>query len=158
MSIRRVVTEAVDGRSRVLVDGPAPEGWCDEIWVTDADRALGADPAAFDGGVATAGLEPPPGGARFRMVAIPPDAAMRETLAARAEGDPAREGVDADGYHATRTIDYVYVLDGDVALELDDAVVELHAGDAVVQRATNHAWRNRGDHPVHILAVMVALP
>ncbi len=158
MSVRRVVTEVVDGRSRVASDGAAPAGWCDELWVTDGTDPLGADPSGYDGGVGTAALEPPAGGARFRMVAVPPDAEMRAVLAARDTADPARSGVDADGHHMTRTIDYVYVLDGDVTLELDDGEVDLHPGDVVVQRATNHAWRNRGDAPIRLLVVMVALP
>ena len=66
-------------------------------------------------------------------------------------------GVDADGFHQTDTVDYVFILDGDVTLELDDSSVVLHPGDCVVQRATNHAWRNHGDTPIRLLAVMVAL-
>jgi mannose-6-phosphate isomerase-like protein (cupin superfamily) len=157
MTVRRVVTEVVDGRSRVLVDGPAPEGWCDEIWVTSAGAPAGADPATFDGEPTVAPLEPPAGGARFRMVSVPPDAVMRERLAASGGADASRTGVDDDGYHVTATIDYVYVLDGDVVLELDDGEVRLHPGDCVVQRASNHAWRNPNDEPIRLLVVMVSL-
>jgi len=158
MTVRRVVTEVVDGRSRVLVDGPSVDGWCEELWVTDASRPDGVDPATYGDGPAHAPLEPPPGGARFRMVAVPPDAVMREALATHDDAEPERAGVDADGSHRTRTIDYVYILDGDVTLELDDDSVDLHEGDVVVQRASNHAWRNRNDRPIRLLVVMVALP
>ncbi len=140
--IRRVVTQDVGGRSVVRSDGLA-----DDLWVTSRDEPLGDDP-----GDGAAVLEPPPGGTRFRLVSVPPDAVMRAALAAHAV-----PGVGADGFHRTHTVDYVLVLDGDITLELDDGAVVLHAGDCVVQRGTNHAWRNLGNVPVRLLAVMVAL-
>lgn len=148
MGIRRVVTAEVDGRSRVLLDGQAPHTWCDEIWVAAPAQPLGADP-----GLESRVTEAPAGTTLFRMVSLPPDAVMRAALAERAT-----EGVDADGFHRTRTIDYVYVLDGPVELVLDDEAVVLQPGDCVVQRETNHAWRNHNDHPIRLLVTMVGLP
>ena len=61
MGIRRVITGDVDGRSRVIVDGPAHEvGAIDEIWVSSPDAPLGVDPTELD-----ITLEPPAGGVRF---------------------------------------------------------------------------------------------
>src|SRR5262249_29532152 len=57
MAIRRIVTEDVDGRSRVAIDGAAPHTWCDEVWGTTADEPLGADP-----GDEPKALAAPPGG------------------------------------------------------------------------------------------------
>ena len=93
----------------------------------------------------------PPGGSVFRIVSLPPDAVMRAALAASSV-----PGMHTDGFHRTDTVDYVFILDGDVTLELDDESVVLHPGDCVVQRNTNHAWRNHGDGPIRLLAVMVA--
>ena len=46
--------------------------------------------------------------------------------------------------HTTDTIDFEYVLSGEIALELDDgAEVVLHPGDTVVQNGTRHRWHNR---------------
>jgi len=59
--------------------------------------------------------------------------------------------------HAKRIAVTRSILDGDVTLELDDEKVLLHPGDCVVQRNTNHAWRNHGTAPIRLLAVMVAL-
>ena len=78
---------------------------------------------------------------------------MRAALATARNAD-----VDAEGFHRTPTIDYVVVLDGPVELVLDDDSVVVQPGDCVVQRGTNHAWRNHGDTPVRLLAVMVGLP
>ena len=140
--IRRVVTEVVEGRSRIASDGMAGD-----LWVTSSDEPLGVDP-----GGGSMSLAVPPGGSRFRIVSLPPDAQMRAALAS---GNVS--GVDADGFHQTATVDYVFILDGDVTLELDDERVLLHPGDCVVQRNTNHAWRNHGTAPIRLLAVMVAL-
>ena len=81
-------------------------------------------------------MEPPAGGVRFRVASIPPNSPR---------------------FHVTNTVDYLYVLDGDITLELDDGSVLLHPGDCVVQRETNHSWRNDNDFPVRLVAVMVSL-
>lgn len=45
--------------------------------------------------------------------------------------------------HRTWSIDYGIVLSGELELELDGGEVQhLQAGDIVVQRGTNHLWRN----------------
>jgi quercetin dioxygenase-like cupin family protein len=95
---------------------------------------------------------PPSQGTRWRVVDIPPQAAVRQSARTAAV-----EGVSEDGWHTTNTVDYVLILEGDIALELDDGKVELHAGDCVVQRATNHRWRNHGTGPARMVAVMISL-
>ena len=57
--------------------------------------------------------------------------------------------------HRTRSLDYVIVLEGQIDLLLDDGDVRLCAGDVVVQRATNHAWINRGDAVCHLGMVFI---
>lgn len=145
--MRRIVTEERGGRSAVALDGTAPRSWCDEIWMTTEGDPLGFDPAGQRNP-----LSAPAGGTFFRMVELPPDAVMRARLA---EGGT--EGVDAEGFHRTPTVDYVYVLDGPVELVLDDASVVVQPGDCVIQRGTNHAWRNHGDAPIRLLTVMVGV-
>ena len=45
--------------------------------------------------------------------------------------------------HRTFSIDYGIILTGQLELELDGGeIVPLSAGDIVVQRGTNHIWRN----------------
>ncbi len=152
MTVRRVVT-GVDGtgRSTFVADGPAPgtREWS-EVWLTDP--VVGLD-AVFDTALGTTALEPPAGGTAFRVFDVPPDSVMRERMAAN---QPRVEGLEADGFHTTQTIDYVMVLDGEIALELDTGEVTLRPGDCVIQRATRHAWRNRGERPVRMMAVMLS--
>ncbi len=152
MSVRRVVTGVdAEGRSTVISDGDAFGGdaWA-EVWVSDP--ALGLD-AVVDPHAGPLALEPPPGGTAWRVFEVPPDAVLRERLARTASGIP---GMEPDGFHTTSTVDYVMVLEGEIALELDTGEVGLCPGDCVVQRGTRHAWRNRSDRPVRMVAVMLS--
>ena len=148
MGTRRIVTEEVEGRSRVLSDAEvASQYFLDEIWVTTPD-----DPMGHDAGAPV--LEPPIGHSLFRVCYLPPDAEMRAMMAqSGSEG-----GLDAEGWHRTQTVDYVYVLDGPVELVLDEGSVIVEPGDCVVQRGTNHAWRNHGDKPIRLIAVLTGAP
>jgi quercetin dioxygenase-like cupin family protein len=150
-----VVTEEVDGRSRVASDGPAPvlamtaDTGVDELWINASSEPLGHDPT-----IADAALTPPPGSLHWRIFVVPPDEQVQNVAVERAVS---MDEVDESGWHKTDTLDYIFVLDGDITLELDDGVVELHTGDCVVQRRTNHAWRNRGANCVRVMAVMLGL-
>ena len=51
---------------------------------------------------------------------------------------------DDPGMHTTDTVDFDFVVSGEVYLELDDgAEVLLKPGDCVVQNGTRHRWNNR---------------
>jgi mannose-6-phosphate isomerase-like protein (cupin superfamily) len=152
MTVRRIVTEDVNGKSRVAADGPAPSTWCDEIWATTPDHPLGRASTA-----PARELSARPGGTFFRMVQLPPDAVVRASTTGRAVEGVDPQGVDREGFHRTPTLDYVYVLDGPVELVLDDTSVVVEPGDCVVQRGTNHAWRNHGTEPIRLLAVMIGV-
>jgi uncharacterized cupin superfamily protein len=54
-------------------------------------------------------------------------------------------GIDKDGFHTTRTVDFDCLIEGEITLILDDEQVRLEPGDCVVQQATRHAWKNEGD-------------
>lgn len=46
--------------------------------------------------------------------------------------------------HRTLTLDYGFVVSGEIDMELDGGeAVTLKAGDFIVQRGSNHLWRNR---------------
>ncbi|MDR6989189.1 mannose-6-phosphate isomerase-like protein (cupin superfamily) [Paenarthrobacter nitroguajacolicus] len=143
MGTRRIVTEEVDGRSRVLSDGEVESQYgMDEIWVTTPENPLGQE-----AGIPV--LEPAPGHSLFRVFPLAPDAVMREIYSAGAAN-----GMDPEGFHRTQSIDYVFVLDGPVELVLDEGSVVVQPGDCVVQRETNHAWRNHGSKPIRLVAVL----
>lgn len=59
--------------------------------------------------------------------------------------------------HRTHSIDYCAVISGKLELVLDGGeVVELEPGDVVVQRGTNHVWRNpSSDTNCRIIVCMI---
>ena len=108
-------------------------------------------------------------GHRFTVFAFLPDSwSKTEDTAPAADAQPAEGGdgggmstlldhfdKDRPGMHITDTIDYVYVISGEVGLELDDGEVQLKPGDTVVQRGTWHAWRNHTEEPCWVAAVLI---
>lgn len=105
---------------------------------------------------------PGPGGHRFLLFTFLPDesAPAEDTSAPRSEGESLPgllEAFDQDrpGMHRTDTVDYTYVISGELILELEEGAVELQAGDCVVQRGTRHAWRNPSDQPAVVAAVLI---
>lgn len=61
--------------------------------------------------------------------------------------------------HRTNSIDYGIVLEGEVELELDDGAKRtVRQGGIVVQRGTNHLWRNTSDQPCRIAFVLIEAP
>jgi quercetin dioxygenase-like cupin family protein len=63
---------------------------------------------------------------------------------------------DSPGMHTTDSIDFEYVLSGEVWLELDDGKeVHLRSGDTVVQNGTRHAWRNKSTEPCRLLFCLI---
>jgi len=142
--MKRIITENDEnGRSRIAIEeaNVAPLA---KIWSTSAANWLGEENAAGEV------LDFAPGSANVRYLELPTEAVMQEYLK---QGIP---GLDARGFHRTGTIDYVIVTEGTITLELDEGSVDVHAGDIVVQRDTNHAWRNFGDRPVKAIAISIA--
>jgi quercetin dioxygenase-like cupin family protein len=61
--------------------------------------------------------------------------------------------------HRTNSIDYGIVLEGEIELELDDGQCRtIHSGGIIVQRGTNHLWRNRTDRVCRIAFVLIEAP
>jgi quercetin dioxygenase-like cupin family protein len=59
--------------------------------------------------------------------------------------------------HRTQSIDYIAMQPGELELELDDgSVIRLRPGAIVVQRGTNHLWRNPSqDTPCRFIVSMI---
>ncbi|MEY2854379.1 MAG: hypothetical protein RL030_1511 [Pseudomonadota bacterium] len=58
--------------------------------------------------------------------------------------------------HRTSSIDYGVVLTNEIELELDGGGKRtVHAGGIIVQRGTNHLWRNTTDKPTRIVFVLI---
>jgi len=61
--------------------------------------------------------------------------------------------------HRTNSIDYGIVLEGEIELELDDGAKRtIGQGGIIVQRGTNHLWRNTTDKPCRIAFILIEAP
>lgn len=109
---------------------------------------------------------PVPGGVRWLVFTVPgerlppPDgtdlAAAGAATEAMLPGLRATMEPDNPGMHRSDTVDFIYVLDGEIVLELDDGrETTLRAGDTLVQNGTRHAWRNRSGRPCRMLVLML---
>ena len=168
--VRRIVAgEDENGRAVIFSDGPSPDVMIDparpgfaatRIWATDS-------PPAKIKGIRESlnmahGIEPPKLGSVCRYVTYPPEknfvngvseTNIRDYFAAI--GSPQACTYMPDAPHPymqkTETLDFCYILDGEITLVLDVEEIDLKAGDTVVQRGTNHAWSNRSDAPCTII-------
>ena len=169
--LRRVVTRANEkGRSVIGIDSPPAEviefavgGGLFEIW-TDFAGPLDRKSTA-DAGCGPIRLGPPAGGAKIRWFTIAPmPAGVPQTEVEKRVAEAFHAiGADHDrpdvsrgsGMHLTSTFDVIVLIKGSVRLVLDDDETVLHAGDVVIQRATNHAWVCEGSEPALLVAVLI---
>lgn len=142
--IRRVVTgHNAQGRSFVASDELVSVS---NIWITSASEPVGPWGPREKRGVLPTNrpqIDPPAGGTRWTIATMQPARDPKPTLQNR------------QGFHRTATVDYIYVLSGEVVLLLDEQEVLLNAGDTVIQRNTEHAWRVDGNVPARLLVALV---
>ena len=61
--------------------------------------------------------------------------------------------------HRTNSIDYGIVMEGEIELELEDGAKRtIGQGGIIVQRGTNHLWRNTSDKVCRIAFVLIEAP
>ena len=61
--------------------------------------------------------------------------------------------------HRTNSIDYGIILSGEIELELDDGAKRpVREGGIIIQRGTNHLWRNVTDKPCRIAFILIEAP
>lgn len=133
--VRRVVTAEAQGRGIVASDGQVEPidlggGACVyELW--RAPEGSEAPGSAWS-------LDPPAGGAVFRIAEFPP------------------AGGDGEAWmHRTPTIDFGVVLEGELVLVMDEGETTLRPGDVFVQRHANHGWVNRSNRRCRMAVVLI---
>ena len=148
---RRIVTiDREPGKSSLVADGPAPDVRIDparpgyasaRLWVIDSTPAK----IVLETLQLPHTIEPPERGALCRVVTYPPDAAWQDKVGAAevaaffaAMGSPNASTYAADARHPymqkTETMDFCFILDGEITLVLDTEEVSLKPG-------------RHGDHP-----------
>ena len=174
MKIRRVTTgHSADGKAVFASDSEVDGVPITLLPGAEFHRLWGADvPPHFpdSGGQPDGpGYFPPLGGFRFMMFTVAPHSAarrgavdrnaLRDEMDAKLPGLASHMEPNNPGMHTTDTIDFEYIISGEVWLDLDDgATVHLLAGDTVVQNGTRHRWRNDGAEPCRIVVFMVGTP
>ena len=141
--VRRIVT-GHDARhvAKVMIDAPSASfvsartgSTIKHLWNSDVPAAIPAGESFEDMGARPHVIPPPENGTRFVIIDFPPG---NEAL-----------------MHRTESLDYAFVLAGEIEMDMDESTVTLKAGDVVVQRGTNHAWFNRSAVPARVAFVLV---
>jgi len=159
-SFRRIVTGIdVDGKSRLVDDSLIEQRDLGNFnfWMSEAGGGGRGERLPFF---------PPPGGAIYRVVRLPPpdptmppedfDRLVEEFFTGIGSPDCRVDTSRHPLMHVTPTTDYIMLLEGEVSLLLDKGdPIPLRRFDAVVQRGTNHTWLVTGPSPAVFLAVMV---
>lgn len=173
MKIRRVTTGHNAAGKAVFVSDTEVEGNAVALLNGAIHGLWGADhlPEFPDAGKEPAHTDyfPPLGGFRFLTFTLAPEGAgapaqgdpqaMMNEFIAKMPGAAEHMEPNSPGMHTSSTIDFEYIISGEVWLELDDGVaLHLRAGDTVVQNGTRHAWHNKGTEPCHVVAFMVGVP
>jgi len=137
---RRVVTGFnPSGQSTIVSDGQVPDSACFEngcdLWM---EMAVPVDYRSQSDPMAEHPMQqwPPPGGVIVRVLTWEPGHSFP--------------------MHRSDTIDFVFVISGQLEMILEDGSTVLGPGDTVVQRGTNHAWRVVGDEPCSLAAVLLS--
>lgn len=136
-----------------------------EIWTADLapNRLFDATDRLKDEDLR---LEPAAGAVKVRWFTVAPDDDgltndEKEAAAAFAFAavDASKARVDTSRHammHKTKTLDVIVLIKGAVDLVLDEGPpTSLSAGDVVIQRATNHAWINRGEETALLAAILI---
>jgi quercetin dioxygenase-like cupin family protein len=142
LKVRRVVTgHDEDGKAVVKIDDEAkyqssrrPNMMRQLIWNTN-ELPIQIEEKGEDNGARDIGTTIP-GGSVCRVIEYLPGVTPRN--------------------HRTDSIDYAFVMSGEIDMEMDDTVVHLKAGDVLVQRATIHNWVNNGTEPCVIAFVLIS--
>jgi hypothetical protein len=123
-----------------------------ELWVSGRSPIAAGDTDTSTRGWA---LEPPPGGACFRIVEIAP--AGEEEIAV-SDDEPGEAGhAEFQGAHATSTLDYVTILRGEVTLVVGGREIVLRPGDSVIQQpGVPHDWQNRSGTSAVMAGVLLS--
>ncbi|WLE61157.1 cupin domain-containing protein [Burkholderia plantarii] len=152
---RRIVTGSDEnGKSYIVSDAKCanvqaimgmPEFATTELWKTSETPVQLSEEAA-DPASGPVVLPPPVRGSVFRVVEFPPDSAIKAKFPVAG-----KEHL----MHRTPSIDYVYVISGEIHAVLDKQETLMRAGDVMIQRGTNHDWINRTAEPCRVLFVLI---
>jgi quercetin dioxygenase-like cupin family protein len=146
LPFRRIVTGHDEtGQATIVEDAQCPHAYpvtggviTTELWshAGPPNNSEGyADPISPD-----VVVPPPSRGSVFRVVEFPP-------------------GNGTEPYqHRTASLDYCFVISGEIYAIVENEERFMRAGDSLVQRGTLHSWDNRSSEPCCVLFVLIDAP
>lgn len=163
---RRVVSGVNEkGKSVIMVDELTPTRVAlpaftsNDVWRSDnVPTTFGADDLQ-----AELEFAPAESGIIVRLVTFPPDnqvsqASYAETIDKFHGHELSAEESAVVGMHAMDTVDVDTVLNGEIWCVFDSGEQTLlRAGDTIINRGTTHAWSNRTDGPVTLVATVLSV-
>jgi len=163
---RRVVSGVdADGKSVIMVDEltrtrtALPAFTSNDVWRSDVVPTMfGADDLGEE-----VEFAPAESGIIVRLVTFPPDseidrASYSETIDSFHGHDLKADESEVLGMHAMDTVDIDTVLNGEIWCIFDSGErTLLRAGDTIINRGTTHAWSNRTEGPVTLVATVVSV-
>jgi hypothetical protein len=166
MEIRRVIAGSLGGSATfthdepvLAVRSPLLGNEIARLWGFDESPIVPSDAGPQPPSVS---FFPPPGGMRAVVWTAPPLLGVVHQSGGEAERRRAEQvlpgaaavEIDDDGMHATATLDFELVLQGEIELVLEGGDSRtLHAGDTAIVNGVRHAWRNHTDETCVLLAV-----
>ncbi|WP_336335153.1 cupin domain-containing protein [Pseudomonas putida] len=153
MKFRRIITGHSEAGEAVFIEDEIcahrhaikniPTFATTELWKTRTTPVDNTERQPTDPVAGAFALNPPAGGSVFRIVEFAPDRIWKS--------DPH----ESDMMHRTPSLDYAYVIKGQIYALLDNQETLMKSGDVLIQRGTNHAWANRSDEPCIVLFVLI---
>jgi mannose-6-phosphate isomerase-like protein (cupin superfamily) len=92
---------------------------------------------------------------RFLKVRMPTKAEIITDLTCA--GEPVPEDWHTFNLHRTDSIDYLYILSGNITCVIGTETTELSTGDFLVQISPEHTWMNDSNEPCYMLCVMIGI-
>jgi mannose-6-phosphate isomerase-like protein (cupin superfamily) len=97
----------------------------------------------------------PCGAMRFMKIRMPTKKEMIADLTAA--GQPTPDDWSMYNVHKTDSVDYIYVLSGEITYVVGEEKTQLRAGDFLAQIGPEHTWINDSDEPCYVLCVLVGI-
>src|SRR5260370_25257365 len=122
------------GRSHIVLVTEMDASQAQKIWEyqpSDVQHWIDAiDPATAADWI----IPPVPGGVRWTYTPFKPDSETKRVPL---------DGIDSEGFHTTRSIDFDLLLEGELTMVLDEGQIVLQAGASLIHPGTRHRSKDR---------------
>ena len=100
-------------------------------------------------------IDLPKGAMRFMKIRMPTKMEMTREL--KLAGRPIPDDWAKFNLHNTASVDYIYVISGEITCVVGSALVELKQGDFLAQIGPEHTWINDHNEAYYLFCVMIGI-